>query len=360
MMIRIISLILACILLMAGCTTKQEILDDINLITLIGYDHTDDRKSQGTVAVPQYKPDGTVQNEYYSAIGEIGQDIGQQLALQTQRPLVNGKLEIVLFGIEFAEKGVIETNDIFRRDPSVSANMKLAVYDGNVHDFIVNHRIPNQDLGMALTKLIEQNSKQETFPRTNIHLFFRTYFTKGKDPFLPLLGMKDGKVYLKGVSLFKEGKMVSALPASDLTMFTLLHSGFDSGSFVLPVKELNAEVSLGHIDAEPKVEMRGNVNSPQITYTIKLKGLINEYSGDIKGIEKKVKLIEKSVNSVLEKRAESLINSLQQQGLDPLGIGKRANAHYRDWDVKEWNEQYPELDIKVKFQTNITESGVIR
>ncbi|WP_408009027.1 Ger(x)C family spore germination protein [Pseudalkalibacillus sp. A8] len=356
---RIFSLLLITSLLLAGCSTKKEILDDINLLTLVGFDHSDE-KTRGTVVVPQYQPDGTVQNEYFSAVGEIGYDIGQKLTLQAQRPLVNGKLEIVLFGTEFAERGLIETNDIFRRDPSVSANMKLAVYDGNVHDFILDHRIPNQDLGMALTRLIEQNIKQETFPRTNIHLFFRDYFTEGKDPFLPLLGTQDGKVYLKGVSLFKKGKMVSKLPASDLHMFTLLHSGFESGSFVIPIKELNAEVSLGHINAEPEIKIKGDVNSPQITYIIQPKGLINEYSGNIKGIEKQVKLIEKSVDKVLEKKSETMIKTLQQQGLDPLGIGKSANAHYRNWDEKKWNEIYPELDIKVKFKTNILESGVIR
>ncbi|MGP4081888.1 Ger(x)C family spore germination protein [Pseudalkalibacillus sp. R45] len=354
-----ISLIMIISLLLTGCTTEKEILDDINLVTLVGFERVDGQ-TQGTAAVPQYQPDGSVNNDYFTAVGEINQDIRQKLNLQAQRPLANGKIEIVLFGKEFAQGGVIKTGDEFRRDPSVSANLKLAVYDGNVHDFIMEHRLPNQDLGIALTRLIEQNSQQETFPRTNMHLFFRSFFTEGKDPFLPLLGIKDKKVYLKGVSLFKKGKMVGELPASDLYMFTLLHNGFNSGSLIAKVKELNGEVSLGHIDAEPKIEFKGDVDSPQVTYTIKLNALINEHSGDIKGIEKKVKVIEKSVNKELKNKAENLIKSLQEQNLDPLGIGKSANAHYRNWNEKQWDEIYPDLNVKVNFKTNILQSGVMR
>ncbi|WP_261134180.1 Ger(x)C family spore germination protein [Bacillus sp. Marseille-Q3570] len=347
------------ILLLTGCTPEKEILDDINLVTLVGFERVDGQ-TQGTTAVPQYQPDGSLNNDYFTAVGEIGQDIKQKLNLQAQRPLVNGKIEIILFGKEFAQGGIIEIGDAFRRDPSVSANLKLAVFDGNAHDFIMEHRLPNQDLGMALTRLVEQNSKQEAFPRTNIHLFFRSFFSEGKDPFLPLLGIKDRNVYLKGISLFKKGKMVGELPASDLYMFTLLHNGFNNGSLISKIKELKAEVSLGHIDAEPKIEFKGDVDSPEVTYTINLKAVINEYSGDIKGIEKKVNLIEKSVNKELKDRAENLIKKLQEQNLDPLGIGKSANAHYRNWNEKQWNEIYPDLKITVNFKTNILESGVMR
>ncbi|WP_221569042.1 Ger(x)C family spore germination protein [Alkalihalobacillus sp. TS-13] len=356
---RFISLITIFSLLLTGCTPDKEILDDINLVTLIGFERVD-RQTQGTTVVPQYQPDGSINNDYFTAVGEFGKDIGQKLNLQTQRPLASGKIEIVLFGKEFAEGGVIETSDAFRRDPSVSANLKLAVYDGNAHDFIMEHRLPNQDLGMALTRLIEQNSKQETFPPTNIHLFFRAFFTEGKDSFLPLLGVKERNVYLKGISLFKKGKMVGELPASDLYLFTLLHNGFKNGSLVANVKELKGQVSLGHIDAEPKIEFKGDVDSPEVTYNINLKAVINEYSGDIKGIEKKVNLIEKSVNKELKNKAESLIKSLQEQNLDPLGVGKSASAHYRNWNEKEWNEIYPDLKVKVNFNTNILESGVMR
>jgi spore germination protein len=71
----------------------------------------------------------------------------------------------------------------------------------------------------------------------------------------------------------------------------------------------------------------------------------------IKGIERK---IEKELN----KEGYKLIGKFQKLNIDPIGIGEHVRSRTRAFDHKGWNKNYSGLDIKVKYQVKITESGI--
>ncbi|MGM7703585.1 Ger(x)C family spore germination protein [Pseudalkalibacillus sp. Hm43] len=353
--------LLSCVTLL-GCSTSPKVLDDITLVTFVGYDLVEDRddKIEATIATPIFEAEGKIRNEFFTSEGEFGKDLEKHFMLNTPKPVGNGKLEVAIFGEAFARQGVMEATDVAQRDPSVSSNLKLAVYDGKVRDFVKQQTLQNNDLGIYVSKIIEHNMQSETIPKTNIHLFFQSFYAEGIDPFLPLIALDKGQIKLKGLALFKDDEYVTSIDEDILYRFTMLQEPVRSGNLIIKLENLEAGVSLSHIKSERKVKISGTAEAPKITFHLTLKGFINEYYGNVKGIEKQIKKVEVEIDKQLKKELETMITFFQENNVDPVGFGKKAKAHFRNWDHKKWQEVYPELDVKVIVKTNIIESGVIR
>ncbi|WP_349409204.1 Ger(x)C family spore germination protein [Pseudalkalibacillus sp. SCS-8] len=350
-----------CILLISGCSVSRKILDDITLVTFVGYDLAEnDEEIEATIAVPIFEAQGNIRNEFFTSTGEFGKDLEKNFMLNTPKPLGNGKLEVTVFGTKFAEKGIKEPLDVAQRDPSISSNLKLAVYDGKVKEFTELQNVQNQDLGIYVSKIIEQNIMTETIPRTNIHLFFQSFYAEGMDPFLPLFTIQNGKIKMKGLALFKGDKFVDEIDEDNIYRFTMLRHPISNGQLIIKLKEMNAGVSMAHIASKRYMNISGTMEAPEIKLNLKLKGVINEFYGDVKGIEKRITKLEKAINKQVTEELEEMIRSFQEQGIDPVGFGKSTKAHIRNWDKKKWQEIYPDLDIKVAVKADILESGVTR
>jgi spore germination protein len=353
-------LILLCFFLITGCSVDRKILDDIYLMTFIGYDLSEEGGIEATISVPMFEPDGTIRNEFFTAKGTFGKEIEKKIMLDTPKPVKNGKLEAVLFGESFAREGIKEATDVALRDPSISSNLRLAVYDDKVKDLILQQNIQNQDFGIYIAKMIEHSFKSQTIPQSNIHLFFQAFYAEGIDPSLPLFTLKNGKVSLKGLALFKDDEFVSVLSEDLVYRFMLLHNKINNGQIIMKLKALEADVSLAHLSSERKVNISGNMENPVIHIELKLEGVINEYYGDVKGIENRIIKIEKEINEQLSKELVTMIQNFQEENIDPIGIGKELKAHFRNWDNKKWDEIYPDVRVDVTIKTNVIESGVIR
>ncbi len=360
-MMRCLFILFSCLALL-GCSASPKVLDDITLVTFVGYDIADDsdEKIEATIGTPIFEEEGKIRNEFLTAKGNFGKDLEKNFMLHTPKPVGNGKLEVAIFGEAFAKHGIVEATDGAQRDPSISSNLKLAVFDGRVIDFTKQQSVQNQDLGIFVSKIIEHNIQSESIPQTNIHIFLQSLYAEGIDPFLPLIGLKNEKIKLKGLALFKDDEYVTDINEDIIYRFTMLLHPVNRGNLIIQIKKLDAGVSLSHIKSKRVVKMEGTSKAPQITFKLDLKAYINEYYGDVKGIEKQIIQIEKDINKQLSKELKSMIMFFQEYNIDPIGIGKEAKGHFRDWDLKKWKEVYPELDIKVVVKTNIIESGVIR
>lgn len=358
---RIFLLFLVCILI-SGCSVSRKILDDISLVTFVGYDlvEDDDKLIEATISIPVFEPEGVVRNELFTETGEFGKDLEKKFMLNAPKPIGNGKLEIAIFGEQFARKGVLESTDVTQRDPSVSANLKLAVFEGKISEFIENQHVKNQDIGMHLSKIIENSIDSEIIPRTNIHLFLQSHYAEGVDPFLPLFAIHNEKVKLKGLALFKGDQMVTSIGETIIYRFTMLKQRESNGKLIINLKKLDTGVSLDHITSSRDVEISGSSDSPNIIIKLKLKGILNEKFGEIKDLEKHIPQIEKAIDKQLQKELQEMIQSFQKENIDPIGFGKEAKAYFRDWDLKKWEDIYPDLKIDVHVKTDIIESGVIR
>ncbi|WP_394234607.1 Ger(x)C family spore germination protein [Niallia oryzisoli] len=343
--------------MLGGCVQK-EVLDDISLIEGIGFDLSEKGKILGTVTYPLYLRDAPPKNEAYSAEAIIKKSILQDIQQQTPDPIVTGSIEVVLFGKDIAKKeGILDLVDAFQRDPGVGSGLYLAVTEGDAKPLLEgNYGI--QGNGTFIANLIEHNIKQEELPQTNLHLFLHDFYQEGKTPYLPQLKqLSKNKLEVSGIGLFSHGKVIDVIPPGKMFFFKLLVDKFSEGMHRVHIEDGNAAIRSIKSRHNYKLTKR---NPKEVTIHLKVRGLINEFTGN-RLTPDKIKELEKAFETEINKECEKMIEGFRDKELDPLGLGHFVKTQTRNFNVDRWRkEEYPTLTVKVKSKVTITQTGVIQ
>lgn len=355
MLLRKCSIFTFLLILLSGCLEK-EIVDDINIESAEGFDLLEGDEVMGTFVVPIYQADQSITNETFSAIADMNRDIVAELQKKSSAPIVNGSLEVVLYNKDLAEKGIVKLVDALERDASIGTSLYLAVVDGQVKE-ILNGEYGTEGTGNYLSNLIKHNIERRDVPKTNLHVFLSDYYQKGKDPNLPYLKLVDKKVEILGTVVLKEGKLATVIPNDKLFYFKFLVDEYTDGitSIKLPGKEEN--VTLKSIKTKRKIKVKWENGEPNFHVHLKMDGLIKEYSGE-KIDPKKIEEFQKAFEEDLEKQSTELISSFQKEKVDPVGFGYEAKSRKRGFDFKKWEEQYPNVKIKITTEVRIIGTGI--
>ncbi|WP_017755148.1 Ger(x)C family spore germination protein [Calidifontibacillus oryziterrae] len=355
----ILFLTLLSICIASGFSMTPRIIDDIFMVMIVGYDYVEENLIKGTVVAPNYKADNTIENIAFTDVSSIVYENRDKLEAKSPRPLISGKLEAALFNSELAERGIIEYVDNLQRDPIIGSRVYLAIFEGSTEKFLQKPRA-DVPTGVYISRLIEQNNAYDNLPKTNLHIFSYQFFSKGMDPFLPLLKEENDKVAIKGLALFKHDKMVSELPRKDFLYFRGLYEHFDNGTMFLKL-ENDDLVFLTTIKSYRDFEVKyaGKQFNPTVTIFIKMEGIVREYTGR-KITPKIVKAIEQQINKNIEENANRIVKEFQEVGIDPIGIGDHVRNRNRNWDEKKWKDIYPTVEVNVKAEFEILEHGIIK
>ncbi|MGJ7922872.1 Ger(x)C family spore germination protein [Neobacillus sp. LXY-4] len=350
--------ICACTLLVLNGCVEKEILDDINLINGIGFDHSEKGRIVGTIIFPVYLPDQVPKNRTLTAESNMKKTIFQDLQREAADPIVTGSLEVVLFGEELAKKdGILELVDPFQRDPGVGSGLYLAVVDGKAKK-LLEGEYGIKGNATHIFDLIQHNLEEEDLPKTNLQRFLFDFYQDGKTPFMPRLKqISKTKVSLNGISLFKYGKIVDTIPPQKMFFFKLLVDKYSQGLHRVKIDEGDAAVRDIRSSHQFKLTKRG---PEEIVIHVKVNGIINEFTGgDL--TPAKVKKIQKQFEKDINQQCLKMIKQFQKQEIDPVGLGRFVKTRTRNLDVKKWTKaHYQDLIVKVESEVNITEIGVIQ
>lgn len=340
-----------------GCLPTFNI-EDIQIIQAVGYDYVDEESISGTASVGVYKPSegqAALEGETFQAIGRNVREIQRKMNLESPRPLVNGKLSVVLISEQLAQRGFREIIDSYAREPDISRKMYFAIVEGSTKELLEGDYKLTQSVTQYIKGQLDQNLKR-TFPTTNIHEFLNAYFGKGKDPFLPLLSKKENKIEISGFAVFNDDKLIEKIHNKSFLLKTLIE-GFQSGAYDVPVE--NDLISFDNIGSAVHIRYKKSKDIPEFHIKVKIKGQYEEIknksfvkSTDIKGLEKQVK-------KSLEKELTTLVRQFQEKKVDPLGLGEIARSQDRSWNQETFYQQYPKIPIKVEVDFELLEIGII-
>ncbi|MCA0989071.1 Ger(x)C family spore germination protein [Guptibacillus algicola] len=350
-------LLCVCMLILSGCV-ENSIVDDIQMVTVIGYEKTDDGKLKGIAVAPQFQANGNVENSVFVETAQISKEIRSQFNTESPKPLVSGKLQLAIYSKKIAEEdGIMELTDTLQRDPSIGSRTFLAVSNSDP-EAMLRTNFGNVDTGHYIHSILEHNSKYGMLPETNLHNFFYYYFSEGNDPFLPLIDLEEDKVKITGLVLLKKDKMVSELPADDLFTFKILYENFSSNDSYTTDLGGGDHASIYNIASKRDIDLK-KIKKNKITINGKVLGVIKEYTGEELNTKVKEK-IEKDMEEEVEKKGREMIEKFQEEGIDPLGLGNAVRSVTRGkFDYDEWKQRYTDIDIKFNMEVVITESGVI-
>ncbi|CAM3877459.1 Ger(x)C family spore germination protein [Aeromicrobium ponti] len=345
-------------LFLTGCMNiDQHILDDVQLITGAAYEYVDDDTIELTTVFPNHQPDGSVKNETLTTTAILNKENRDKQSLQSEKPMVSGKLEVALYERNTAEKGILELLDTLSRDPSIGANVYMAILDGNPKE-VLNKQYGNIDNGIFLSNLIEQNVESGLIHKTNLHIFKYKLYAEGIDPMLPIIEQKEGKLNINAIGLFEEDKLVDQIEQEKFFFMTiLLERKGQKDTYALKTKE-EKKASIVNIKSVRKYDIPKPMTNSEIKININLKAIIREYNDGTLN-KQKIKKVENALKEEIETKSEEMIQQFQEKGIDPLGIGEEVRTRTRQWDQKKWKELYPDIKITVQAKVKIMESGVI-
>jgi spore germination protein len=353
----LIFLILISISIGSSLKITPRIIDKIHIITVAGYEQIKGDKFRGTIVIPVFKPDKTVKNVTFTSTGSIISENRLKVNAESSRPLETGKLQVALFNIDLAKRGILKYLDNLERDPTVGSRVNLAIVDGSTHDMLTKD-YEGISTGRYLSQLIEHNMNIGSLPRTNLHVFSQRFFAEGIDPILPLLKQKGNKVEIEGIALFNKDKYVEKLSYNKGIIFIMILEDFKRAEFTIKHKGEKPIASLQIVDSNRKVKINQHSSTPIVTIYVKMRGHIREYSGN--AVNNKIIIsLQKEAEKQTESMGEKMLARFQKLNIDPIGVGRAVKAHSRDWNEKKWKDQYQNVKINVKADITITETGVI-
>lgn len=343
-------------LILTGCL-EQEIVDDINIESVEGFDLIGENEVMGTFVVPVYKADKTIVNETFTAISQLNKDILRSAQKESSAPIVNGSLELVLFNKAMAEKGVIHLVDGLQRDASIGTGLYLAIVEGETRE-ILKQNLGTRGTGDHLFNLLKHNIDRRDVPKTNMHIFLSDFYQKGKDPNLPILMKTEDKAEIVGVAVMKKDKYEMTIPNERLFYFKTLVDKHSEGTLSLKVDGKDEYISVKSIKSKRKFKVKWNGDTPSIKVIIKVDGVVREYTGN-KVTPKKMEEFQKLIEEKIISESDSMIKEFKERGVDPIGFGYEAKSRKRGFDFKKWkDETYPTLKVEVEAEVRIISTGI--
>lgn len=342
-------------LLLTGCV-EEETIDDVNLVTVMAFDRTEENKLRGTAVINTYLKDQPVKDFLIGEKSELSREVISNLQRKTPEPLVVGKLQVVLFGKKLADVGINEIVDTLQRDAAISDRLLLVVTRGEAKN-ILEADFGTEGASRFISSLILHNKLNRDLPMTNLHVFLYQYYSRGHDPYLPILKESDKKIEIDGLALFDNHKLVGEISTGKLLFFKVLADQYSKGVYTLELPESQKKVGINSIYSSRKFKLI-STNPLKVEINVHIEGYINEYTGK-KITQEIINEVEVAFSKKVENESEALIEKFRELKIDPLGIGDDIRSKSREFDIDKWREKIPELEVDVKADVLISETGVI-
>lgn len=360
-----------------GCAERQ-IFDETGLTTVTGFDLLPDGHLRGTSVMPVINPEAQEKIQVFSAVSDTSKGIRDKTNLQSDKKVLGGQLRVVLMNKKLAQQGIIGILDTYYRDPSIGSRLYLCVAEGSTNELLTYKFKEEGNIGIYLYRMIEQNVQGEKIPSPTLHEFFRSYFSEGSDPFLPLIGRKGDEVEIKGVALFHKDRLVGTITPEEAFFIKLIRDQFRVGSYQttipfekLGLKKPDQETSMQqkkavHLVFDPvssstdiKVTRR---NPAEFEVKVRMQARILEISallnlGDT-GVMKRMKI---AMEENMVQQLEKIAKKLQKWEVDPVGFGDKYRAQVRGarkLKHEEWHKLFKEAKIRFHVEAEIIRSGI--
>ncbi|SES68272.1 spore germination protein [Oceanobacillus limi] len=354
------------LLILPGCIEAQH-LEKLGIIHTRGVDVLEDGKIESTMSIFQFEAQSQKFTKIVSGKGDTVKGTVIHASKESNYKLVPGKLQLDLYSVEVAEKGLSPYLDTLRRDANIPDAMYLALSRSKAKEIMMTDEAKvSNNIGQYLQGLIEENAQDHHFPKVSLQEFLSTINLGGKDAILPIFSIGDSDVpEITSIGIFKEDSYVGEVSIKEMELFNLMEKSIQGRFFEL---ELPTEPLKDILDQEPEedkfntaynieygkgkiIQKKDDKLSFTANITIDLNLLETSQSIDL-GTPDAVKKLEKQVQKAITSRYDQIFSQLQEMGSDPFGFGiiYRINQPDGKLGVKEWHKIFP--DIKVEFNVN--------
>ncbi|WP_229695910.1 Ger(x)C family spore germination protein [Paenibacillus albidus] len=356
--------IVVVICLLAGCESDERILEQMALVQTSAYDLLENNKIRVLSSIPVIEPDSDVQRQLLTAENDSIKEARLIFSRETDLTVVSGQMRNTLFGISIAKAGLARYIDTLLRDPSIALGVKVTVVNGGAGELLSKNYKSHLDTGRYIDHLLEKEASVNSIPKATLYEFSRDYNDDGVDPVAPMVKDAGEKATIDGIALFNKDRYVMRIPARNGLIFALMKNNLKQGEIALNMGEVEGRklvVMFSSLLSKRKVKvhhLEGERFSADIH--VNVRGSILEYTGqeDLTDTDQRKKL-EEDIAAHVTARAEKMIQDMQRNKVDSLGIGQyvRNSLSYKRWKATEWKDVYPRVKINCRVKVKIKDYG---
>ncbi|WP_219836106.1 Ger(x)C family spore germination protein [Paenibacillus sp. R14(2021)] len=341
-----IAALLLCALL-TGCGDKKTI-NKIMLVQSLGFD-TAGNSIRGSVLTGNYNKRDEVNMAMLETETPSEFEVLTALNTQTRYPVEYGQLGAIVFGTPYAKLGIDKIMENLCRDTRISMHMQVAVADRTARELLQTARHSKDTYLIA--NLLEQNMKNGNLPKMNMHRALFSFYSRGRDLYLPLVAVKQGELQTTGLALFKKQKDVLHVGLSQALLLNMLLENASNGSYSAPVTitESKGTTLLRIVKTKAAYKL---VNPAAIAIDLRISARIKDVPkhADYQA-SNRITSFEQTVGGILEKEITKLLALCRQHGTDPIGLEEFALRHAkRSRTASPQGSGYPVVtDVHVKL-----------
>ncbi|MGF6952518.1 spore germination protein KC [Neobacillus sp. B4I6] len=371
-------------LFISGCWDRKE-LNEQAIWLASGWDvaENDDVEVSGQIVIPsniqtQGGGGGTMQKGFFtiSARGKNLSDALQNIQTKLPREAFSGQRRVIIFGEQFARRGLKRDLDNTQRRADVSLRTDVFVIKGSTAKKALSVANPLEN-PPAIATLSEHELSGGRGNTAYLSLLMAAT-SDGLRPSIPVLefsssqeGVKKGKadsanpplLRVAGVAIFdKNLKMQGILNMEENRHMLWVMGILKNFTIGFKKKDINASLTLNKLSS--KIEPHISKNQ-QITFTVTLKGegsLKENNSGLDVQYPNNLKRLEKKFEKISQKQVQQTVTKVQKKyGLDIFGLGEVIHRKKpNQWkSLKyDWDKKISEAGIIVKTDIKIKELGM--
>lgn len=377
MKIKIITLLILSALL-TGCWDNVDLID-INIVTALGIDKSEDGKiivtvqviepaalqstssSQGKGGMAQPKP---VFVKSYK--GETISDALISMKAVVDKRLFLSTLQVIILGEKLCREGINEALDFLHRDYQVEYLADVLVARGCSPEDILKIQ-PEMDAipAMYIKGTIENTKLRAKVKRTMLIELFKDVKNKCRQITIGQITKENEKtVKAEGTAVFKDGKLVGWLNQYETRGFLFATDKVESTVVTIPVA--SGKMSIQVLNSNGKIDVKFKNSQPyRLSIYVNLEGNIAEYTG--KGVlssQQDIHMLQKALSEEVKKEIAMAIRKAQKEySSDIFGFGKIVHKyHPQYWKqiMDQWNDIFSQLPVDIVVNLKIRRSGLIK
>jgi len=392
---RIIIAALIVPLILTGCEKDSRFLpqrveiSDLNLVRVM----TVDKSTDGNVLVTiTSKKEGESEGTSGGEGGQVSTE--QVIVLSAEGPTVEssvrqfqtfinkrvfwGHCSFFLIGEEAARDDIVRYMDFFVRHHALRMDSIVYVTKGKANEFLEKSNMPGffiADYLKSLQKDISLVSYSDSMEISDIIDELDENDTFGIA--IPALSLEEGTVRAKGLekglekavkqegyAIIKDFKLVGFFDPPDSRGYNAINNTLISG-FINAKDRSGMSVGLEIIKSVTRI--KPVVENGQL----KEVRIINHLETNIDEVQSKedifqeesIEFLEKQQAEIIKEEMEKCVRLAKETNADFIGVGKEVHLkHPVLWNriKNQWNEIFPELDIKVEVKTHVNRTYDIR
>jgi Ger(x)C family germination protein len=294
-------------------------------------------------------------------VSESSYDMIPRLQTKSNKTIQYGQMRMVLFGSDYAKKGIGPILGSFSRDSKITSRLQMGVTDKEASEMLAA-TIKSHD-SLFLMNMIEKNTESGNLPRLNFHTILYSYYGAGRDFFLPYFVTERDLIKLDGIALFKEDKWVATVGIREVFIVKMLTENSRNGSFMIPLRGSDSEqydyVLMRSISSKASYRVISSDSTPAVSISIKIKASVKDIPDSVRLKSRQdLSLLEHKLEEKLRKETEDFISLCHSKKVDPLGFGDLFRSKSRSWNEEQFQAAYSMMKVTIKFDLDIIQTGI--